>query len=246
VLYELLCGRPPFSASTPALVARAHLHDRPVPVRQLAPWVPRRLAEAAEAALAKDPAQRPSSAAAFAARIRAAANLPARAQEPGREPGPEPTRALPAGEAAPAPASTVEVGAARPVWRQHRRRFLVLPAVLLVALLALAGVRELGGRRQAAGDGPPGTAAAAAGTVTVTLRATAPVWTRATVDGRVAYEGTLVAGDRRTFTARRAVDLHLGNAGGVQLTVDGRFQGAPGRSGQVWRGRFVPDGGRER
>jgi tRNA A-37 threonylcarbamoyl transferase component Bud32 len=242
VLYELLCGRPPFSASTPALVARAHLHDRPVPVRQLAPWVPRRLAEAAEAALAKDPAQRPSSAAAFAARIRAAANLPAQAQAqaPGPEPGPEPTRALPAGEAAPAPAPTVEVDAARPVWRQHRRRFLVLPAVLLVALLALAGVRELGGRRQAAGGGPPGTAAAAAGTVTVTLRATAPVWTRATVDGRVAYQGTLVEGDQRTFTARRAVDLHLGNAGGVQLTVDGRARGAPGRSGQIWRGRFSP------
>jgi hypothetical protein len=32
----------------------------------------------------------------------------------------------------------------------------------------------------------------------------------------------------------------------VQLTVDGRSQGAPGRSGQVWRGRFVPDGGRDR
>jgi cytoskeleton protein RodZ len=80
----------------------------------------------------------------------------------------------------------------------------------------------------------------------VTMRATAEVWTRVTVDGRVAYEGTLVAGDRRSFTARRALDLHLGNAGGVQLTVDGRSRGAPGRSGQVWRGRFVPDGGRDR
>ena len=47
VLYELLCGRPPFTGSTPALVARAHLHDPPPPVRQLAPWVPSRLAAAA-------------------------------------------------------------------------------------------------------------------------------------------------------------------------------------------------------
>jgi hypothetical protein len=46
------------------------------------------------------------------------------------------------------------------------------------------------------------------------------------VDGLVAYQGTLVEGDQRTFTARRAVDLHLGNAGGVQLTVDGRPRGA--------------------
>ena len=247
VLYELLCGRPPFSARTPALVARAHLHDRPAPVRQLAPWVPRPLAEAAEAALAKDPARRPSSAAAFAARIRAAARLPAQPPAPGPEPvlapEPEPTRALPAAETPPASDPTVEVGAGRPVRRRRRRRFTVLKAVLLVALLALVGARELGGRTAPAGGGPdrpPATAAAAEGRVTVTLRATAPVWTRATVDGRVAYEGTLVEGDRRTFTARRAVDLRLGNAGGAQLTVDGRPRGAPGRSGQLWRGRFTP------
>ena len=247
VLYELLCGRPPFSARTPALVARAHLHDQPAPVRQLAPWVPRPLAEAAEAALAKDPARRPSSAAAFAARIRAAARLPAQPPAPGPEPvlapEPEPTRALPAAETAPASDPTVEVGAGRPVWRRRRRRFTVLLAVLLVALLALVGARGLGGRSAPAGGGPdrpPVTAAVAEGRVTVTLRATAPVWTRATVDGRVAYEGTLVEGDQRTFTARRAVDLRLGNAGGAQLTVDGRPRGAPGRSGQLWRGRFTP------
>jgi cytoskeleton protein RodZ len=79
--------------------------------------------------------------------------------------------------------------------------------------------------------------------VTVTLQATALVWTRIGVDGRTAYEGTLTAGTRRTFTGRRAIDLHLGNAGGVQLTVNGTPRGAPGRPGQVWRGRFAPPGG---
>jgi tRNA A-37 threonylcarbamoyl transferase component Bud32 len=257
VLYELLCGRPPFTAGTPALVARAHLHDLPPPLRQLAPWVPPRLAEAAEAALAKDPDRRPSSAAAFAARLRSAARLPAAPPEPGPRPaarpefrdgpGPEPTRAMPAAGEVP----TVQVGGARPAWRRHRRRFTVLLGVLLVALLALVGVRELGGpgRSPGAGRAAPTPAApreAAAASVTVVLRATAEAWTRATVDGRVAYEGTLVAGDRRTFTARRAVDLRLGNAGGVQLTVDGRPRGAPGRSGQVWQGRFTPEPGRDR
>jgi serine/threonine-protein kinase len=254
VLYELLCGRAPFTASTPALVAQAHLHDPPPPVRQLAPWVPPRLAEAAEAALAKDPARRPSSAAAFAARLRSAARLPAAPPEPGPRPaaglesgeGPEPTRAMPAAGEVP----TVQVGGARPAWRRRRRRFTVLLGVLLVALLALVGVRELGGPGQAPGAGQEAPTAspreAAAASVTVTVRATAEVWTRATVDGRVAYEGTLAAGDRRTFTARRAVDLHLGNAGGAQLTVDGRLRGAPGRSGQVWRGRFTPEPDRDR
>jgi eukaryotic-like serine/threonine-protein kinase len=259
VLYELLCGRPPFSGSTPALVARAHLHDRPVPVRQLAPWVPARLAEAAEAALAKDPAARPSSAAAFAARLRAAAHLPPQHPGPGPErtravstggpaAGPERTRALPAAGTAP----TVQVGGPRPAWRRRRRRFSVLLGVALVALLALAGVRELAGRRQTADGGqagPRGTAtttAVASGAVTVTLRATAQVWARATVDGRVAYEGLLAEGDQRSFTARRVLDLRLGNAGGAQLTVDGRPRGAPGRPGQIWEGRFVPAKGQER
>jgi eukaryotic-like serine/threonine-protein kinase len=219
VLYELLCGRPPFSGPSPALVARAHLHDQPVPVRQLAPWVPARLAEACEAALAKDPARRPSSAASLAIRLRAAAAAsPASAPE---EAG---------------PAVTVRVGEGAPVWRRHRRRVTVLLGVVLAGLLALVAARELG--LWPAGEQEPAAARAAA--VTVTLAATDRVWARATVDGKVAYEGILAAGDRRTFTASRAVDLHLGNAGGARLTVDGRDRGAPGRPGQVWRGRFAP------
>ena len=93
-------------------------------------------------------------------------------------------------------------------------------------------------------DGGRATATPAAPQVTVTLQATALVWTRITVDGQTAYEGTLTAGARRSFTGRRVIDLHLGNAGGVQLTVNGTPRGAPGRPGQVWRGRFAstPDG----
>ena len=219
VLYELLCGRPPFPGSSPALVARAHLHDQPVPVRQLAPWVPARLAEACEAAMAKDPARRPSSAASLAIRLRAAS-----AAAPG---------AVPEG----GPAATVRVGAGGPVWRRHRRRVTVLLGVVLVGLLAVVAARELGLWPT---GGEDRAAALAPASVTVTVHATDRVWARATVDGRVAYEGILVAGDRRTFTARRAVDLRLGNAGGVRLTVDGRNRGAPGRPGQIWRGRFAP------
>ena len=217
VLYELLCGRPPFSGRSPALVARAHLHDQPVPVRQLAPWVPARLAEACQAALAKDPARRPSSAASLAIRLRAAVAAPAVPEEAG-------------------PAATVRVGTGGPVWRRHRRRVTVLLGLVLAGLLAVVAARELG--LWPAGGQEPAAARAAA--VTVTLDATERVWARATVDGRVAYQGILVAGDQRTFTARRAVDLHLGNAGGARLTVDGRDRGAPGRPGQIWRGRFVP------
>jgi serine/threonine-protein kinase len=71
VLYEMLSGRPPFSGEDGLALASAHIHARPVPLRQAAPWVPAPLAAACERALAKDPAERPASAAAFAELLRA-------------------------------------------------------------------------------------------------------------------------------------------------------------------------------
>jgi eukaryotic-like serine/threonine-protein kinase len=264
VLYELLTGRPPFLGDSPMAVIRAHMHERPRPVRELAPWVPARLADACEAALAKDPAQRPSSAAALAMRLRAACSPPP-APVPGSTEAPteqlrpaerrrpvrhrRPAEATRDVSAAPAPSPTtptVKVGAAAPaVWR--RRRTAPLLVVALVVVLTALAILELRGGEQGGGQAaqaPDGSGPPAAPQVTVTLQATAAVWTRATVDGRVAYQGTLTAGARRTFSGRRVVELHLGNAGGVQLTVNGSSRGAPGRPGQVWRGRFAaaPDG----
>jgi eukaryotic-like serine/threonine-protein kinase len=257
VLYELLTGRPPFIGDSPVLVVRAHLHEPPRPVRELAPWVPPRLADACELALAKGPTQRPSSAAALAIRLRAAPSRPAasvprsaearttrlrpaKRRDPARrQPLAEPTRVIAAAPARSSIATTVKVGAGRAVWRRHRRRTVPLLVGALVVVLAALAVMELRGDDQAA-QAPAATATAATRQVTVTLQATALVWTRIGVDGRTAYEGTLTAGTRRTFTGRRVIDLHLGNAGGVQLTVNGTPQGAPGRPGQVWRGRFTP------
>jgi tRNA A-37 threonylcarbamoyl transferase component Bud32 len=260
VLYELLTGRPPFVGDSPLLVVRAHLHERPRPVRELAPWVPTRLADACEATLAKDPAHRPSSAAALAIRLRAAYSEPgapvpgsaeartkqlrsAQRRYPVRRQRPaEPTPVTAEAPAGSSIATTVKVGPGRAVWRRRRRRTAPLLVGALVVVLAALAVLELRGGDQAA-QAPASTATAAAPQVTVTLQATALVWTRITVDGRTAYEGTLTAGTRRTFTGRRVVELHLGNAGGVQLTVNGSPRGPPGRPGQVWRGRFATPGG---
>jgi tRNA A-37 threonylcarbamoyl transferase component Bud32 len=257
VLYELLTGRPPFLGDSPVLVVRAHLHEQPRPVREVAPWVPARLANACEAALAKDPTQRPSSAAALAIRLRAAPSRPGapvpgsaearttrlrppRRRDPARHQRPaDPTRVIAAARAGSSIATTVKVGAGRAVWRRHRRRTVPLLVGTLVVVLTALAVMELRGGDQPA-QAPVATATAAAPQVRVTLRATALVWMRIGVDGRTAYEGTLTAGTRRTFTGRRVIDLHLGNAGGVQLTVNGTPRGAPGRPGQVWRGRFAP------
>ncbi len=62
VLYELATGRVPFSAETPVATAMLHVNEPPQPPRAIRAGIPRDLEETILAALAKDPADRPSSA----------------------------------------------------------------------------------------------------------------------------------------------------------------------------------------
>lgn len=87
---------------------------------------------------------------------------------------------------------------------------------------------------------PATTARPAARDVTVTLRYAGASWTRVTADGRVAFEGTPGPRQRRTFTARRSLELVLGYPAGVRLTVDGKDLGVADRSGNIWRHTFTP------
>ncbi|MFO0799717.1 MAG: serine/threonine-protein kinase [Gemmataceae bacterium] len=66
VLYELLAGRPPFQAATPALTLQLVLTADPVPLRRLQPGTPRDLETVALKCLEKVPARRYPSAAALA------------------------------------------------------------------------------------------------------------------------------------------------------------------------------------
>jgi len=70
VLYEMLAGTPPFVRETPVATAIAHVHDEPDAIEHVASDVPPSLAAACSAALQKDPAARPQSAAAFAVMLR--------------------------------------------------------------------------------------------------------------------------------------------------------------------------------
>ncbi|HEX6631929.1 MAG TPA: serine/threonine-protein kinase, partial [Gemmatimonadaceae bacterium] len=67
--YELLTGRPPFRGPSPHAVLLAHLGQPVPPLRALRPDVPPALALVLERALAKDPARRFASAAAFLAAL---------------------------------------------------------------------------------------------------------------------------------------------------------------------------------
>jgi len=58
ILYELLCGRPPFLSHAAAELWRDIVHEDPPPIRSLNPGADARLAAVAERLLRKDPAER--------------------------------------------------------------------------------------------------------------------------------------------------------------------------------------------
>ncbi len=70
VLYEMLAGRPPFTGRTDHVVLQRQLHDPPPPLRVARPDVADSVERAIVRALAKDPADRPTTAAAFATELR--------------------------------------------------------------------------------------------------------------------------------------------------------------------------------
>ena len=72
VLYETLCGRPPFAADTEAATALARLHQEPMRPRNVRAGVPKPIEDVVLTAMARDPDHRYPSAAAFRAALLAA------------------------------------------------------------------------------------------------------------------------------------------------------------------------------
>jgi len=66
----------------------------------------------------------------------------------------------------------------------------------------------------------------------VEVRLTRPSWLLVTIDGTKTLEGLFPAGTRKGFSGRK-VSIRAGNAGGVDLTVDGKDLGPMGPSGAV-------------
>ncbi len=147
VLYEMLCGRPPFEADTDAATALARLHGDPPRPRQISADLPRDLDDVVMRAMARDPEQRYQSAAELRAALQAAHLGP-----------PEPvsyadntavtTRTPPAGTplvvgaAAGGAGTGPDGGGAPPAAGRPRRRVVgpVLIVVFVALALAVAGV----------------------------------------------------------------------------------------------------------
>jgi serine/threonine-protein kinase len=132
VLYACCTGHPPFRATTALAVLRRVTDETPAPVRALKPAVPAWLGGLVAQLLAKDPAERPPSAAAVAALLdgyRAHLRRPA---------------------TVPAPALPAPTGSRRPT-----RSSLRLPALVLAVLVLVAGGVVLGlGPPAGPGDRP--------------------------------------------------------------------------------------------
>lgn len=77
--------------------------------------------------------------------------------------------------------------------------------------------------------------------VAVALTVTGDSWVEVRdAKGRTVYSGLLTKGDAKKFRDTSALRLTLGNAGGVELTVNGTPLGTAGRAGEVKRLTFRP------
>jgi cytoskeletal protein RodZ len=61
-----------------------------------------------------------------------------------------------------------------------------------------------------------------------------------TADGKKAFQGLMTFPAQQDFTAKKTIHLVIGNAAAVQLVVNGRDLGSPGRPGEVVRLDFGP------
>jgi hypothetical protein len=59
-------------------------------------------------------------------------------------------------------------------------------------------------------------------------------------DGKTAFQGLMTFPAQQDFTAKKTIHLVIGNAAAVQLVVNGRDLGSPGRPGEVVRLDFGP------
>jgi len=85
---------------------------------------------------------------------------------------------------------------------------------------------------------PQAPAGAQFGPNTLALVLSAPSWLRVTVDGNVSMEGTFPAGTSKTFHGKNAL-VRVGNAGGVEIYVDGKDVGKLGKTGDVVEHAFT-------
>jgi cytoskeleton protein RodZ len=79
-------------------------------------------------------------------------------------------------------------------------------------------------------------------TVHVEITADEAVWVRARADGKLAFSATMEAHTTRTVEGVKEVNLLLGNAGGLTISLNGKPIGPAGPKGQVRTIQFTSGG----
>jgi cytoskeleton protein RodZ len=85
----------------------------------------------------------------------------------------------------------------------------------------------------------PQPPAAAASPLSLVVAASDRSWVRTVADGVTVYEGFLNAGDRQTWQARHQLTIRGGNAGALDMTLNGHPLGRLGKPGDVVERTFV-------
>jgi cytoskeletal protein RodZ len=78
--------------------------------------------------------------------------------------------------------------------------------------------------------------------VTVTVKATQTAWISLLAEGQNAVIATLKPGEEKSIAGKDLVRLRTGNAGGIEISLNGKPIGPIGRSGQVRTVVFTPQG----
>lgn len=78
--------------------------------------------------------------------------------------------------------------------------------------------------------------------VTLQVKANKPTWVEiADAKGKAVFRGTLPKGRTATWKTHKEMRVTFGNAGGVDLQVNGRNVGSPGKPGQLVRKTYGPE-----
>lgn len=77
--------------------------------------------------------------------------------------------------------------------------------------------------------------------VEIKAKALADCWISVKVDGAAVFEGTVPQGKDMSWQGKNSVDILAGNAGGIQITFNGKDVGTLGEKGQVAERSFKKD-----
>lgn len=225
VMFEMLSGRQPFRGRSMSEIRRAHLIDPPPLLSESDPAISRAFSETLARAMAKVRAERPATAGAFIAELRAALEQTERRVSPAQaEVSSLPTHEIPPTEVAPS-----GVGSSSAALGAERRWHAVRSVAAAVGIAAVLGVAGYGAWRfaQPAMQEPARPAAAAAAGELITNTGNA-------VDAAISPDGTRVATVMRVGSQYQLSVVHLPTRGTMPLgePTDARLYGLT----------FSPDG----